>query len=42
MESFCQSYAGSVQRGHLPDDNEAYGAMTAMDNAGVSYAWTAT
>ena len=37
MESFCQSYAGQFNVVICQNDNEAYGAMTAMDNAGVSY-----
>ena len=37
MESFCQSYAGQFNVVICQNDNEAYGAMTAMDAAGVSY-----
>ena len=37
MESYCQSYAGQFNVVICQNDNEAYGAMTAMDNAGVSY-----
>lgn len=37
MESFCQSYAGQFNVVICQNDNEAFGAMTAMDNAGVSY-----
>ncbi len=37
MESYCQSYAGKFNVVICQNDNEAYGAMTAMDNAGVTY-----
>lgn len=37
MESFCQSYAGQFNVVICQNDNEAFGAMTAMDNAGASY-----
>ena len=37
MESYCQSYEGQFNVVICQNDNEAYGAMTAMDNAGVSY-----
>ena len=37
MESYCQSYAGQFNVVICQNDNEAYGAMTAMDNAGVTY-----
>ena len=37
MESYCQSYAGQFNVVICQNDNEAYGAMTAMDAAGVSY-----
>ena len=37
MESFCQSYAGQFNVVICQNDNEAKGAMTAMDNAGVTY-----
>ena len=37
MESYCQSYAGQFNVVICQNDNEAAGAMTAMDNAGVSY-----
>ena len=37
MESFCKSYAGKFNVVICENDNEAFGAMTAMDNAGVTY-----
>ena len=37
MESFCKSYEGKFNVVVCQNDNEAFGAMTAMDNAGVSY-----
>jgi len=37
MESFCKSYAGKFNVVVCENDNEAFGAMTAMDNAGVKY-----
>lgn len=37
MESFCQSYKGKFNVVICQNDNEAAGARTAMDNAGVSY-----
>ena len=37
MESYCQSYAGQFNVVICQNDNEAYGAMKAMDNAGVTY-----
>ncbi|MCR5790634.1 MAG: ABC transporter substrate-binding protein [Lachnospiraceae bacterium] len=37
MESFCKSYEGKFNVVVCENDNEAFGAMTAMDNAGVSY-----
>ena len=37
MESYCQSYAGQFNVVICQNDNEAYGAMTAMDAAGVTY-----
>ena len=37
MESFCQSYAGQFNVVICQNDNEAFGAMTAMDTAGVTY-----
>ena len=37
MESYCQSYAGQFNVVICQNDNEAYGAITAMDNAGVTY-----
>ena len=37
MESYCQSYAGQFNVVICQNDNEAAGAMTAMDNAGVTY-----
>lgn len=37
MESYCKSYAGQFNVVICQNDNEAFGAMTAMDNAGVSY-----
>ena len=37
MESFCKSYAGKFNVVVCENDNEAFGAMTAMDNAGVTY-----
>ena len=37
MESFCKSYAGKFNVVVCENDNEAFGAMTAMDNAGVAY-----
>ena len=37
MESFCKSYEGKFNVVVCENDNEAFGAMTAMDNAGVKY-----
>lgn len=37
MESYCKSYAGQFNVVICQNDNEAFGAMTAMDNAGISY-----
>lgn len=37
MESYCKSYEGQFNVVIAQNDNEAYGAMTAMKNAGVSY-----
>ncbi len=37
MESYCKSYAGKFNVVICENDNEAFGAMTAMDNAGVKY-----
>lgn len=37
MESFCKSYEGQFNVVIAQNDNEAFGAMTAMDAAGVSY-----
>ena len=37
MESFCKSYGGKFNVVVCENDNEAFGAMTAMDNAGVTY-----
>jgi len=37
MESFCKSYQGKFNVVVCENDNEAFGAMTAMDNAGVTY-----
>ncbi len=37
MESYCKSYAGKFNVVVCQNDNEAFGAMTAMDNAGVKY-----
>lgn len=37
MESFCKSYEGQFNVVVCQNDNEAFGAMTAMDNAGVTY-----
>ena len=37
MESYCQSYAGQFNVVICQNDNEAAGAMTAMDNAGITY-----
>lgn len=37
MESYCQSYKGQFNVVICQNDNEAAGAMTAMDNAGISY-----
>ena len=37
MESYCQSYKGQFNVVICQNDNEAAGAMTAMDAAGVSY-----
>ncbi len=37
MESYCQSYAGQFNVVICQNDNEAAGAMTSMDNAGVTY-----
>lgn len=37
MESYCKSYADKFNVVVCENDNEAFGAMTAMDNAGVKY-----
>ena len=37
MESYCQSYAGQFNVVICQNDNEAAGAMTAMDQAGIKY-----
>ena len=37
MESYCKSYAGKFNVVVCQNDNEAFGAMDAMDAAGVSY-----
>ncbi len=37
MESFCKSYAGQFNVVVCHNDNEAYGAMDAMDAAGITY-----
>ncbi len=37
MESYCKSYADQFNVVVCQNDNEAFGAMTAMDNAGVTY-----
>lgn len=37
MESYCQSYAGQFNVVICQNDNEAAGAMTAMDQAGITY-----
>lgn len=37
MESYCKSYDGQFNVVVCQNDNEAFGAMTAMKNAGVSY-----
>ncbi|MBQ7724945.1 MAG: ABC transporter substrate-binding protein [Lachnospiraceae bacterium] len=37
MESYCKSYEGKFNVVVCENDNEAFGAMTAMDNAGVKY-----
>ncbi|MCD8125729.1 MAG: ABC transporter substrate-binding protein [Lachnospiraceae bacterium] len=37
MESYCQSYSGQFNVVVCQNDNEAFGAMTAMDAAGISY-----
>ena len=37
MESYCKSYEGQFNVVVCQNDNEAFGAMTAMKNAGVSY-----
>ena len=37
MESYCKSYDGKFNVVVCQNDNEAFGAMTAMDNAGVKY-----
>ncbi len=37
MESYCQSYEGQFNVVICQNDNEAAGAMTAMDTAGVTY-----
>ncbi len=37
MESFCQSYKGQFNVVICQNDNEAAGAMTAMDTAGIKY-----
>lgn len=37
MESYCKSYEGKFNVVICQNDNEAFGAMTAMKNAGISY-----
>ena len=37
MESFCQSYKGQFNVVICQNDNEAAGARTAMDTAGITY-----
>ena len=37
MELYCKSYEGKFNVVVCQNDNEAFGAMTAMDNAGVAY-----
>ena len=37
MENYCKSYEGKFNVVVCQNDNEAFGAMTAMDNAGVKY-----
>jgi len=37
MESYCQSYKGKFNVVICQNDNEAAGAMTAMDTAGIKY-----
>ena len=37
MENYCKSYEGQFNVVVCQNDNEAFGAMTAMDNAGVTY-----
>lgn len=37
MENYCKSYEGRFNVVVCQNDNEAFGAMTAMDNAGVKY-----
>ena len=37
MESYCKSYEGKFNVVVCQNDNEAFGAMTAMKNAGVEY-----
>lgn len=37
MESYCQSYKGQFNVVICQNDNEAAGAMTAMDTAGITY-----
>ena len=37
MESYCKSYPGQFNVVVCQNDNEAFGAMTAMDAAGVTY-----
>ena len=37
MESYCQSYKGKFNVVICQNDNEAAGAMTAMDTAGITY-----
>lgn len=37
MESYCKSYEGQFNVVVCQNDNEAFGAMTAMDNAGITY-----
>ena len=37
MESYCKSYEGQFNVVVCQNDNEAFGAMEAMKNAGVSY-----
>lgn len=37
MESYCQKYKGQFNVVICQNDNEAYGAMTSMDAAGITY-----